>query len=70
MPIVSIKMARGRTVDQKRKAVRAITDAVVSTLDMKPEWVSVLIEEFDRENWSTKGELHIDTFGAGHGKKI
>jgi len=68
MPIVTIKIAKGRTIDQKRNLARAITDSVVSILDVKPGWVSVLIEEFDRENWSTGGELHIDKFGAGYGR--
>ncbi len=68
MPIVTIKIAKGRTIDQKRNLARAITDSVVSILDVKPEWVSVLIEEFDRENWSTGGELHIDKFGVGYGR--
>jgi len=26
------------------------------------------IDEVDRENWSTGGELHIDKFGKGYGK--
>lgn len=69
MPIVSIKIAKGRTADQKRKLVKAITDSVVSALDVRREWVTVLIEELDRENWATGGELHIDTFGAGCGKE-
>lgn len=68
MPIVTIKIAKGRTTDQKRELVKEITDSIVSILDVKPEWVSVLFEEFDRENWSTGGELHIDKFGAGCGK--
>ncbi|MBT8762849.1 4-oxalocrotonate tautomerase family protein [Desulfohalobiaceae bacterium Ax17] len=67
MPIISIKIAKGRSIEQKRKLVKAVTDSVVSTLDVKPEWVSVLIEEFERENWSTGGELHIDKFGSGFG---
>lgn len=69
MPIISVKIAKGRTVDQKRNLAKAITDSVVSILDVKPEWVSVLFEEFDRENWSTGGELHRDKFGADLGKK-
>jgi 4-oxalocrotonate tautomerase len=70
MPIVSIKLAKGRTIEQKRNLVKAVTDAVVSTLDVKQEWISVLIEEFDRENWATGGDLHIDKYGSGCGKKI
>ena len=68
MPIVVVKMAKGRSIDQKRRLVKAITDVVVDTLDVKPEWVTVLIEELDRENWATGGQLHIDKFGKGFGK--
>ena len=68
MPIVSIKIAAGRSVEQKRHLVQSITNAVVDTLDIKPEWVTILIEEIERENWSTGAELHIDKFGKGHGK--
>jgi len=30
--------------------------------------VTVLIEEYERENWATGGELHADKFGPGFGK--
>ncbi|GBC59480.1 4-oxalocrotonate tautomerase [Desulfonema ishimotonii] len=69
MPIVSVKMAKGRSLEQKRKLTKAITDSLVSVLDVRPEWVSVLIEEYERDNWSTGGELHIDKFGPGCGKQ-
>jgi 4-oxalocrotonate tautomerase len=69
MPIISIKLAKGRTLKQKRDLVKAISDNVVSILNVQPEWVTVLIEEFERENWSTGGELHIDKFGLGCGKQ-
>lgn len=68
MPIISIKLAKGRTTDQKRVLAKAITDSVVSILEVKAEWVSVLFEEFDRENWSTGGELHSVESGGGPGK--
>ncbi|MCP4118447.1 MAG: 4-oxalocrotonate tautomerase family protein [Desulfobacteraceae bacterium] len=67
MPVITIKIAKGRSIEQKRNLVESITDSVVSSLDVKPEWVSVLIEEFDRENWATGGELHSDKFGCGFG---
>ena len=67
MPIVTIKIARGRSREQKRRLVQAITDAVVETLEVEPDWVSVLIDEYDRENWSTGGRLHIDKLGPGCG---
>lgn len=33
-------------------------------LDVEPELVSVLIEEFDRANWASGGELYSDKFGT------
>jgi 4-oxalocrotonate tautomerase len=50
MPMVTVELARGRSIEQKRKLVQEITKAIVSTLDVRPERVSVLIEELDREN--------------------
>ena len=67
MPVITIQIAKGRSIEQKRDLVKSITNSVVSSLDVKPEWVSVLIEEFDRENWATGGELHSDKFGCGFG---
>ncbi len=69
MPIVTIKLAKGRTIEQKRDLAKAVTDAVVSSIDVKPEWVTVLIEELDRENWASGGQLHSDKFGKGFGKQ-
>ena len=68
MPIVSVKIATGRSTEQKRKLVQAITNTVVEVLDVKPEWVTVLVDEIDRENWATGGKLHVDRFGKGYGK--
>lgn len=69
MPIITVKMATGRTVEQKRALVDALTKAVVETLDVNEEWVTVLIEEYDRNNWATGGKPHSDTLGAGCGKQ-
>jgi 4-oxalocrotonate tautomerase len=69
MPIVSIKIAQGRSREQKRRLVQEITRAVVKTLEVEPDWVSVLIEEYDRENWGTGGQLHLDKLGPGCGRE-
>ena len=37
----------------EKKTGERNTDVLSSTLDVNPEWVSVLIEEFDRQNWAT-----------------
>jgi 4-oxalocrotonate tautomerase len=69
MPVVIVKIGKERTIQQKRKLVKAITDDVVEILEVKPEWVYVLIEELGRENWASSGELHIDKFGTKPNRK-
>ncbi len=69
MPIVSIKIAKGHPVGITRDLVKSVTKAVSSSLDLEPELISVLIEEFERDNWSTGGELHSDKYGEGFGRK-
>jgi len=69
MPIVNIKIAKGRSIEQKKKLVKDITDVVVKDLDLRPEWVTVLIDEYDRENWASGGELHSEKYGTGFGKE-
>jgi 4-oxalocrotonate tautomerase len=61
MPVVNIKIVKGRTVEQKRNLARAVTDAVVRTIDVKPDAVWVLIEEYEKENWAAGGELFSDS---------
>lgn len=68
MPIVSIRIAKGRDIEVKRRLAAETTRAVAGALGLPPELVTVQIEEFDRENWATGGELHIDKFGPGFGK--
>jgi 4-oxalocrotonate tautomerase len=70
MPIITIKLAKGRSLEQKRQLAKALTEAATTVLAVEPEWISVLIDEYDRENWATGGELHADKFGPGFGSKI
>lgn len=68
MPIVTIRLARGRDIEIKRRLAAEVTRAVSETLGLPPDLVSLQIEEFDRENWATGGQLHSDRFGPGYGK--
>lgn len=69
MPIITLKMAQGRTAEQKQQFVEAVTQSAADILKVKPEWVTVLIEEFPRENWATHGTLHSLKFGPGCGNR-
>jgi 4-oxalocrotonate tautomerase len=56
MPIIQVNIAEGRTVEQKLAAYAAITDAVVRTLDVRPEQVRILINEVKDENFAIAGQ--------------
>ncbi|MDR9405305.1 MAG: 4-oxalocrotonate tautomerase family protein [Halothece sp. Uz-M2-17] len=62
MQFVTIQIANGHSVAQKRKLAKAVTDTLVTHLGTKPEWVTIHIDEFERENWAVGGELHIDKY--------
>ncbi|MFZ3182319.1 MAG: tautomerase family protein [Methylocystis silviterrae] len=67
MPVITVRIGKGRTIETKRAAAQAITDAAAASLGVKREWVTILFDEYDRENWATGGELHVDKFGPGYG---
>jgi 4-oxalocrotonate tautomerase len=56
MPIIEMHLLEGRTVDQKRRAVAAITAAVTESLGVKPEQVRILITEHGLENFAVAGK--------------
>jgi 4-oxalocrotonate tautomerase len=60
MPVIHVHMFEGRTLDQKRKLVAAMTEAVVKSLDSKPETVQILIHENPKTNVAAAGVLHSD----------
>ena len=60
MPLVTIHMYEGRTVDQKRELVSAITEAVVRIAKTTPEATEVIIHDVPRHNWASAGKLASD----------
>ncbi len=60
MPIIHVNMFEGRTVDQKRKLVTNMTEAVVKSLDCKPEAVRIVLHELPRTNIAAAGVLASD----------
>jgi len=57
MPEVFVHAIEGRTIEQKRKLVAEITDAVVRNFDVSPDAVMVQIIESSRENKAKGGKL-------------
>jgi 4-oxalocrotonate tautomerase len=57
MPTIHVEMFEGRTPEQKKNLVKALTQAVVDSLGAKPEAVDVILREVKRSDWATGGEL-------------
>lgn len=55
MPLVQVSILKGRSDDQKRKLLTALTDAVVDSVGSSPSSVRVIINEIEPSNWSVAG---------------
>lgn len=64
MPTIMVNMFEGRTLEQKRKLVAAMTEAVVESLGVKPEKVRIFLTEVARENHAVAGVLTSDAKGG------
>jgi 4-oxalocrotonate tautomerase len=65
-----VKLAKGRTAEQKQRFVEAVTKAAAPILNVKEEWVTVVFDEYDRDSWASGGTLHSIKFGEGFGKTV
>jgi 4-oxalocrotonate tautomerase len=60
MPTIRVEMFEGRTPEQKKEFVKAITEAAVKTLGSSPGSVDVLLFEIKKSDWATGGVLWSD----------
>ncbi len=49
MPVVIIKMAKGRTAEQKKIVVKEFTRIITETFGVGPEMVTIFIEEWKKK---------------------
>lgn len=56
MPIIEMHLLEGRSVEKKRKAVAAVTAALVESLEVRPEQVRILITEHSEDNFAVAGQ--------------
>ena len=60
MPLVTVQMFEGRTVEQKRELVEAITEAVVRIAKTTPDATQIIITDIPKHNWASAGKLASD----------
>jgi 4-oxalocrotonate tautomerase family enzyme len=60
MPVVTVQLWTGRSVNQKRRLVAAITEAMVQHADSGPDHLHVIIQDVPKDSWGRGGRLGID----------
>ncbi len=60
MPTINVQLFEGRTLEQKRAFVKAVTQAACLTLECGADSVDIIIHEVKREDWATGGKLWSD----------
>ncbi|WJI42142.1 4-oxalocrotonate tautomerase family protein [Mesorhizobium opportunistum] len=54
---MKVEIAKGiASVEQKRAVIRGMTDVLVKELGRDPEYIFVVIDEVDTDNWGRKGQ--------------
>ncbi|MBS7813731.1 2-hydroxymuconate tautomerase [Roseococcus pinisoli] len=61
MPMIQVQMYAGRSPDQKRALVKALTEAFVTTAGGTPQAVQVVLQEVEKSDWATGGVLASET---------
>tara|TARA_R110002124_G_C8601598_1_gene484385 strand:+ start:145 stop:366 length:222 start_codon:yes stop_codon:yes gene_type:complete len=56
LPYVKVEIAKGiANVEQKRAVIKGMTEVLVKELGRNPEYIFVVIDEVDTDNWGRKG---------------
>ena len=61
MPVVTVEMWAGRTIEQKRQLVKGITSAIAD-IGVPPEAVQIIIKDNPKHNWGIGGELASEKY--------
>ena len=57
MPFVTVRMLEGRTHEQKKQLVKAVTEALAETCDANPDSTMVVVEDIPRDHWARGGKF-------------
>ncbi|GLX92199.1 4-oxalocrotonate tautomerase [Herbidospora galbida] len=60
MPNITVELLSGRTMDQRRDFVAAVTEAAVDILKARPEAVRIVYWEIEKSDVANGGVLESD----------
>ena len=67
MPIINIKLLKGRSDETLQSLAAALTEVTVQSLAAEPDRVRVILEEIDPKRWAVGGVLISDRRGGNNG---
>lgn len=68
MPVVTIQLWEGRSLDEKRSLAEAVTKAIVDLVGADPSGLHVIMQEIPKENWARNGILGVDRRSSDEGR--
>ena len=51
MPIISVKLIKGRTLEQKRALIRELAEGTMRAIGAPEQSIRVILVEIDEEHW-------------------
>jgi 4-oxalocrotonate tautomerase len=65
MPLIEVSLAQGRSEQQIRTMIHEVHEAVLRTIDTKPEYIRVIVREVPRTHWAT-GDVTLSEMQSRH----
>ncbi|MFF3492079.1 4-oxalocrotonate tautomerase family protein [Streptomyces sp. NPDC002795] len=65
MPQITVTLAEGRTPEQIRTLQHEVHEAVLRSIDTRPEYIRIVVHEVPTTHWST-GDTTIAEMHAPH----
>ena len=60
MPIVTVQMWDGQTIENKRKMAAGITEVMAPFMNNRPDKIHIVFQEVPLESWASGGQLSAD----------
>ncbi|QPC94823.1 4-oxalocrotonate tautomerase [Mesorhizobium sp. INR15] len=60
MPTISVRLLKGRSIDQKREFVEVVTREAARILKCGPDVIDIIFEDVEKHDWAVAGKLSSD----------
>ncbi|WP_425059875.1 hypothetical protein SCACP_04970 [Sporomusa carbonis] len=64
MPIIQINIAAGKTNEQKKEMYKLVTEAMVKSVGVKEEAVTIFVNEYDLSDIGKAGKSYPEFLGS------